>query len=578
MGNSLHTSCRQPDQFESEAPLSPVQTYATQNDQALAIEMCCGAASGDLERIQHLINKRAKINQGDYDQRTALHLATANGHLDIVQKLLEARADVQTPDRWGHTALDEAARGGYQDIQAALRIAGATNGSTPRTRSPPPTARKGRQSFDGKFGAGLKLCCAAAAGKTFALEELLHSNINVNAADYDGRSALHVATAHGQTDTVKWLVGMKASVDLQDHFGLTPLAEALRHKRDELIEVLQEHSNITIDPDLDFLKKNPDSVHWNIKADEVHLDQVLSTTLKSTIYTGIWRGTKVVAKTSGVVDHRMHSDDQDEVQALAKKEMLHEIKLLSTMRHPDLVLFLGACLDHSPLFFLTEFMEGGDLQHFYDNKKRQKGHPYRPSSHVFLKWASAIARALSFLHNSPQPVIHRDLKPMNLFLTKSMDLKVADFGISKLMQPNVSGAMLSPTEPVMSGGVGTWRYMAPEVVRYEWYTDRVDIYSFALIMWFMSTGLDPFVEQFGKDAEIVLKEFLKGKEPRPDVAYNGARYGPSLPKNLHQFIKDCWHPSAQSRPAAIECTQKLATLSVPGSAIYSLTKFFQGSS
>ena len=128
MGNSLHTSCRQPDQFESEASLSPVQTYATQNDQALAIEMCCGAASGDLERIQHLINKRAKINQGDYDQRTALHLAAAHGHFDIVQKLLEARADTQTPDRWGHTALDEAANGGYQDIAAALRVSGASNG------------------------------------------------------------------------------------------------------------------------------------------------------------------------------------------------------------------------------------------------------------------------------------------------------------------------------------------------------------------------------------------------------------------------------------------------------------------
>jgi len=203
------------------------------------------------------------------------------------------------------------------------------------------------------------------------------------------------------------------------------------------------------------------------------------------------------------------------------------------------------------MFFLTEFMEGGDLERFYIKKSRQKGHPYRPSWQIFLKWASAIARALSFLHNCIQPVIHRDLKPMNLLLTKGMDLKVSDFGISKLMHPKVSGVVNLPTEPLMSGGVGTWRYMAPEVVRYECYTDRVDIYSFALIMWFMSTGLNPFVEQFGDDAEIVLKEYLKGKEPRPDVTYSGARCGPSLPKDLHQFIKDCCHP-AQSRPAAIE--------------------------
>ncbi|CAK0797236.1 unnamed protein product, partial [Prorocentrum cordatum] len=144
-------------------------------------------------------------------------------------------------------------------------------------------------------------------------------------------------------------------------------------------------------------------------------------------------------------------------------------------------------------------------------KWAKSGHPYRPPLALFLKWTGSVARALCFLHQRTPPVIHRDLKPMNLLLDKNHVLKVTDFGISKRMPLDTE-----TVAPRMSGGVGTWRYMAPEVVRYEQYTDKVDIYSFALIMWFMSTGTQPFVEEFGKDdAELVLKEYLKGNEPRP---------------------------------------------------------------
>jgi len=193
--------------------------------------------------------------------------------------------------------------------------------------------------------------------------------MNVNAVDYDGRTALHVAIAHGHTDIAKWLVEMKANVDLRDNFGLTAVAEAVRHNREGLMKVLKPD----LDFEMNFLRQSSDSGQWNISADEVQLEQVLSTTLKSTIYTGLWRGTKIVAKTSGTMLARMSRSDTDSEDAiLAAKEMLHEIKLISTMRHPDLVLFLGACLDHSPMYFLTEFMEGGDLERFYIKSRSRK--------------------------------------------------------------------------------------------------------------------------------------------------------------------------------------------------------------
>jgi len=201
-------------------------------------------------------------------------------------------------------------------------------------------------------------------------------------------------------------------------------------------------------------------------------------------------------------------------------------------------------------------MEGGDLERFYAAQMRKSGYPYRPAGAQLMSWASAVARALSFLHGRGRPVIHRDLKPMNLLLTRKLELKVCDFGISKLLAPRAPGTMQQPGQAPaqMSGGVGSWRYMAPEVVRYEQYTDRVDIFSFALILWFMCTGRQPFVAEFGTDAELVLKEYLKGLEPRPSAA------SMRCPSALRDLTQECWHVSPSSRPQAQECTQRLAEM------------------
>ncbi len=66
--------------------------------------------SSDLQEIQYLIKQGASINQGDYDRRTPLHLATCEGHLDVVKFLLEQGANPFVVDRWGGTPLKDAIR------------------------------------------------------------------------------------------------------------------------------------------------------------------------------------------------------------------------------------------------------------------------------------------------------------------------------------------------------------------------------------------------------------------------------------------------------------------------------------
>lgn len=294
--------------------------------------------------------------------------------------------------------------------------------------------------------------------------------------------------------------------------------------------------------------------HWKLKSSDIHIEKELSRTLKSTLQLATWKGTQVVMKCVQVPDEgpvrkaSSVSSKQDitasrpmqmhDVNEELLEELLHEIELLSSLRHPDLVLFLGACLDKdSPVICVTEYMPGGDLERYYIAKRRQnQTDRWRPPLNQIVDWCLAVGRALSFLHTrDAEPIVHRDLKPLNLLLTKHLEVKVADLGISKMM------AAVEKDVYKMTGGVGSWLYMAPECVRHQTYNEKVDIYAFALIMYFMSAGKAPFY-QLGKDPELVLKEYLKGNEPRP---MENECHAP-----LRSIMKSAWAVNHSERPSA----------------------------
>mmetsp|Transcript_45201 Transcript_45201/g.105705 ORF Transcript_45201/g.105705 Transcript_45201/m.105705 type:complete len:627 (+) Transcript_45201:113-1993(+) len=526
----------------------------------MAGELCNAAIEGDIAELKSLLEAGYDVDAGDYDRRAAIHIAAAEGRDEVVAFLLSHKADMAVVDRWGHTPLDEALRAGHSKVAALLKPADAqtreiTSGNFERQTSDMETAAM--------------LCAAAATGWLPQIEKLLKSGANPSAADYDGRTALHIAAARGHAEVVSMLLRAKANPTAHDSFGKTPVDEAFQHNDAAVIRALGAAGTNILDEaagqkntDFEALKTMAAFEHWSIVASEVQFGKCLSTTIKSAVYLATWRGLKVVAKTvkdvraSGLNPRRAQEASDSTVQ-IARDELLHEIRTLSTLRHPDLVLFLGASLDTETCFFLTEYMEGGDVETYMrSNRIKASNKEFKPPYHVALSWFLSTARALAFLHGCARPIIHRDLKPLNLLLTKGLDLKVTDFGLSKIMRPkllDLSGRDTSPA-PMMSGGVGTYRYMAPEVVRYEQYTDKIDIFAFALIMYYIAAGKMPFFDFCGDDPEKVLRAYQKGQEPRPSMS---SSYGTP---ELRSLMQDAWAVKAEDRPSAQECVDRLQQL------------------
>lgn len=213
---------------------------------------------------------------------------------------------------------------------------------------------------------------------------------------------------------------------------------------------------------------------WLLKETEIRIEEKLKPGAGGDVFKASWRGLPCVVKTCS-----KNAPDQ------ILTDLAHEIKVLSTIRHPNLVLFLGAAIvDDKPPLLLTEYCEGGDFEKILI-KHTKNG--TKLSAKKVTKLGYEVSLAMHFLHHCNPPIIHRDLKPENILLTKTGTIKISDFGLSKLFKTRTEHEKY-----VMTGETGSYRFMAPEVFKHKEYNEKVDVYSFALIMFWAASGKRPY--------------------------------------------------------------------------------------
>ncbi|URE23126.1 Universal stress protein family [Musa troglodytarum] len=132
--------------------------------------------------------------------------------------------------------------------------------------------------------------------------------------------------------------------------------------------------------------------------------------------------------------------------AQGRKQFQQEVEVLSSIRHPNMVLLLGACPEYGCLVY--EYMDNGSLE---DRLFRRGNTPPIPWS-VRFKIAAEIATGLLFLHQAkPEPLVHRDLKPGNILLDRNYVSKISDVGLARLVPP--STGMLGTKSDIYSFGI-----------------------------------------------------------------------------------------------------------------------------
>eukprot|EP00733_Pompholyxophrys_punicea_P001353 Pompholyxophrys_punicea_v1_NODE_640_length_1540_cov_18.216835.p1 type:complete len:209 gc:universal NODE_640_length_1540_cov_18.216835:373-999(+) len=170
---------------KTQAPLVNLNS----SKEALCVSLLYSASRGNIEGVQLIIeNELIDIDTGDYDKRTALHVAAGEGHYDIVKYLVERGASVNVKDRTGGTPLSDSIRAGHERVSKYLLEHGAN----------PPQER-----FE------LELITFSSAGKFEEVERLLKNQISPNCADYDGRTPLHLAASNRHVKGFYWVLFSK---------------------------------------------------------------------------------------------------------------------------------------------------------------------------------------------------------------------------------------------------------------------------------------------------------------------------------------------------------------------------------
>jgi serine/threonine protein kinase len=304
---------------------------------------------------------------------------------------------------------------------------------------------------------------------------------------------------------------------------------------------------------------------WDIDFSELALTHVIGRGAYSEMWRGAWRSCAVAVKVlkapenniefgfdgggrvapaakAGAVGESGGGNDRDFSNEHRHLHEFHdEVVTLSKLRHPNIVLFMAACAHPPNLCIVTEFLHGGSL--FNAVRRRSwRDHMHHPE---LLSVARDAARGMLYLHDSH--VIHRDLKSQNLLLDRPVEngcpiLKVADFGLSRDFKSDTDSCEAS-VAGVMTSETGTYRMMAPEIMRHEPYSRSADVYSYGVTLWEMFTCEIPFVGMTPIQAAFAVAD----KGVRPAAVSEYARANPISPAWMI-LIEHCWAEDPHARP------------------------------
>ncbi|KAF5459882.1 hypothetical protein F2P56_019794 [Juglans regia] len=253
---------------------------------------------------------------------------------------------------------------------------------------------------------------------------------------------------------------------------------------------------------------------WSADMSQLLIGNKFASGRHSRIYRGIYKQRDVAIKLIS------QPEEDENLAAMLEEQFISEVALLFRLRHPNIITFVAACKKPPVFCIITEYLAGGSLRKYLHHQE-----PHSVPLNLVLKLALNIAHGMQYLHS--RGILHRDLKSENLLLGEDMCVKVADFGISCLESQCGSA----------KGFTGTYRWMAPEMIKEKHHTKKVDVYSFGIVLWEIITALTPFDNMTPEQAAFAVSH----KNARPPLP-------PSCPTAFTHLISRCWSSNPDKRP------------------------------
>ncbi|XP_058771568.1 serine/threonine/tyrosine-protein kinase HT1-like isoform X2 [Vicia villosa] len=255
---------------------------------------------------------------------------------------------------------------------------------------------------------------------------------------------------------------------------------------------------------------------WTIDMSKLFLGHKFAHGAHSRLYHGVYKEEIVAVKMIRVPD----DDDNGELASRLEDQFVREVTLLSRLHHRNVIKFIAASSNPPVYCIITDYISEGSLRAYLHKLERKT-----ISHEKLITFALDIARGMQYIHS--QGVIHRDLKPENILIGEDSRLILADFGI----------ACEEAVCDLLADDPGTYRWMAPEMIKRKSYGRKVDVYSFGLILWELLTGTIPY-----EDMNPIQAAFaVVNKKLRPIIP-------PSCPPAMRALIEQCWSLQPDKRP------------------------------
>ncbi|BFU23676.1 protein kinase domain containing protein [Entamoeba histolytica] len=273
-------------------------------------------------------------------------------------------------------------------------------------------------------------------------------------------------------------------------------------------------------------------ISTRLDPDEIKEEKKIGEGTFGIVYVGEFRGNKVAIKKMKQIEK---SEDK-------KKEFEKEVAMLDKFRDEYIIHFYGAVFIPNKICMVTEFAKYGSIQDIM-NKRNITEIPKK----IRIKFMIDGAKGISYLHSNG--ILHRDIKPAN-FLVVSLDdnievnCKLTDFGSAR----NINMMMTNMT---FTKGIGTPKYMAPEILNRQHYKMQSDIYSFSITMLQIITWQDPFPKTLYPHPWSIADTITIGK--RPNIIQE-------VEEDIKEIIEKSWEQEPKERITIDKIVRMLETV------------------